>query len=888
MVTTWSDSLARAQYGQRQNFFLGSFFINYYPQYFVSYRDHSRSGWPNEEMVKSRMPLGGIPDAGASYGKTNGLNIFYVSGNVSRDTHEPYNSNSIYGFFKEILQYPTNTFNRFGIFTNDWSQPNAEFLYQSIVIGDIPYNTADGYPPAQDYSYGGRSAAFEDGVPFVDSWSNLVCVMTNAYANGPNLWFPPNFDHPGNDLQLVWDLTNLRSLEVDTNTYTAIIDFNAATVSATNHCAVTDLSLNTNTLTFTFHADRMAPGFYVPDGTITNDCRGAFALMPSLGNQFCEILRVTNLPAGNYELDIDGSNVVTLSSAQLSAGYNGFTNYNGAFWAQKKEILGLMCDMLDVLRSDASSDAHPGDNRLIEKYESYGAARWPTDDFGVDEYIAQMSDREVELQAEDILIHAAAQQTNHIFTLTLLPPPRSIWTGGPDGAGTDIGQGTNWSNSLPSAVNNETAEWNGTEPGDLFLNYDFASLTSGFEGGGLNLYLNSAQTGSVSIATTLTSTPTLAVQNILIDTGAGAFTFGGSDTYHRLNWIGRPSGVIHSLINNSTNTATLTPWISFTAGGGSTWGLDFSGTGDWQCDSYLNDDEGQNRILQIDGPGTVFWNPTGVLGSSGIASPISINGGALILRGPHPRLDNQAIVINGNFTFALTNPAAAQTLSGPISGAGTLNVSAGTLTLTASNTFTGSTTVSNGTLVVASSLGGDLNLDGGTFAVGDFAIPAAVHIGGDLNMTAGTILFPLNESSAQSNSFIMVDGGINFTSGTLQLLNTGTSLAVGDTFQLFNQPVIGGASITISSSRFAVTNNLEVDGSVSVISIVPPPTLSFTNDGDSLQFAWSNDVSNFKLQMQTNLPDTNWVDYPGGETSPVVVPIDSTMSTVFFRLAPAP
>jgi hypothetical protein len=432
MVTTWSDSLARAQYGQRQNFFLGSFFINYYPQYFVSYRDHSQSGANNREMLTDRLPMYGIPDAGACYSKTNSLNIFYVSGNGSAQTGESFDSNSIYGFFKNILQYPTNTCNRFGTLTNDWSQPNPQSIYRSIVIGDIPDNTPDGTlddgtPTPRDYSYGGRSAALEDGVPFVDSWANLLSVVTNANINGPNLWFnAPLFDHPANELQLVWDLTNLRSLGVDTNTYTAILDFTAATVSSTNHCTVTGLSRNSNSLSFTFHADRMAPGFYVPDDVITNDCRGAFVLMPSLGNQFCEILRVTNLPAGNYELNIDGSNAVTVTSVQLSAGYNGFTNYSGAFWAQKKEILGLMCDMLDVLRSDASSDAHPGDNRFIERFESYARARWPTNDFGVDGYIAQMSDREIELQAQDVLIHAAAQQTNHTITITQLPPPPLI------------------------------------------------------------------------------------------------------------------------------------------------------------------------------------------------------------------------------------------------------------------------------------------------------------------------------------------------------------------------------------------------------------------------------------------------------------------------------
>ena len=425
MVTTWSDSLARATYGQRQNFFLGSFFINYYPQYFISYRDHSRSGASNLEMLTNRAPAYGIPDAGACNGKTNSLNFFYVSGNGSYDMDTSYDSNSIYGFFKGLLQYPTNTYNRFGVLTNDWTEPNAQALFQNVVIGDPPYNAPDGGPEARDYSYGGRDAALEDGVPFVDSWSNLLNVVTNAYFNGPNLWFPPAYDHPANEYQLIWTLTTLRSLGVDTNTYTAVIDFNGANVSSTNHCTVTALSRNGNSITFTFHADRMAPGFYVPDGEITNDCRGAFTLMPSLGSQFCEILRITNLPTGNYALNIDGSNVVTVSSAQFAAGYNNFTNYSGPFWAQKKEILGLMCDLLDVSRSDASTDAHPLENLLIQNYESYANARWPTN-AGVNPYIAVMSDREAELQAEDILIHSAAQQTNHTFIVTLLPSPPSL------------------------------------------------------------------------------------------------------------------------------------------------------------------------------------------------------------------------------------------------------------------------------------------------------------------------------------------------------------------------------------------------------------------------------------------------------------------------------
>jgi len=67
------------------------------------------------------------------------------------------------------------------------------------------------------------------------------------------------------------------------------------------------------------------------------------------------------------------------------------------------------------------------------------------------------------------------------------------------------------------------------------------------------------------------------------------------------------------------------------------------------------------------------------------------------------------------------------------------------------------------------------------------------------------------------------------------------------------------------------------------------PTLNFTlTGGDNLQFSWDTSFGNYKLQSQTNGLSvgltTNWVDYPGGGTSPVTVPIDAMNGTVFFRL----
>jgi hypothetical protein len=102
--------------------------------------------------------------------------------------------------------------------------------------------------------------------------------------------------------------------------------------------------------------------------------------------------------------------------------------------------------------------------------------------------------------------------------------------------------------------------------------------------------------------------------------------------------------------------------------------------------------------------------------------------------------------------------------------------------------------------------------------------------------------------------------------------------------------------ISVSGGRAAWNNNLAFDGSVSVATVAQLPTLSFTNLGNgSLKFAWSDPLSIFKLQWQTNFLSVglsnNWSDYPGGGTSPVTVPIirtNATAAATFFRISSVP
>jgi autotransporter-associated beta strand protein len=249
------------------------------------------------------------------------------------------------------------------------------------------------------------------------------------------------------------------------------------------------------------------------------------------------------------------------------------------------------------------------------------------------------------------------------------------------------------------------------------------------------------------------------------------------------------------------------------------------------------------------------------------------------------------------------------TVSRVISGGGSLvQFGSGKLILTADNTYTGTTTVSNGTLVVnganaavstyvaggrlggTGTLNGPVTLDAGTTLTPGASV-GTLTINSDLSF-GGNLAIEVNKSLSPSNDLVVVSGVLTNTgTGTLTVSNLGPALAVGDTFTLFSQPVLNGAAMTVIGGGATWTNNLAVDGSISVVSIpvVTPPILNYTRIGNSLQFTWTG---SFKLQAQTNSLSvgirSNWGDYPGGGTSPITVPIDATQATVFFRLAPAP
>jgi fibronectin-binding autotransporter adhesin len=246
-----------------------------------------------------------------------------------------------------------------------------------------------------------------------------------------------------------------------------------------------------------------------------------------------------------------------------------------------------------------------------------------------------------------------------------------------------------------------------------------------------------------------------------------------------------------------------------------------------------------------------------------------------------------------NNSSLVFNRSGSATFSNIISGTGSVAQNgSGTLTLAGANIYTGPTTVSNGTLVV-SSVGGNMNVSGGTITPTAVGSVGTLTVASNMNITLGTVLVSLNKVLSPSNSVVSAGGAVTTSGGTLKLLNFGPNLVIGDKFTIFNQAVIGGPSMTIVSPGFTITNNLAMNGSVTVTSIAPSGTgqITATVSGGQLNLSWPVSFVGLHLQVQTNPLiiglGTNWITIPGTDVGNNYSTIlNNSNGSVFFRLAP--
>ncbi len=266
-----------------------------------------------------------------------------------------------------------------------------------------------------------------------------------------------------------------------------------------------------------------------------------------------------------------------------------------------------------------------------------------------------------------------------------------------------------------------------------------------------------------------------------------------------------------------------------------------------------------------------------------------------------------------NLVFARTNDLR---VTSPISGGGPLIMrGAGTLTLGATDTYTGVTTVNAGTLSVEGILAASLVwVSGGTLAgTGVIGGPVYIKATGILapGPSVGTLTIS-NTLSLQGLTVMEIDQAAGacdlvrgLTSvtygGTLIVSNRAGSFAAGTAFRLFDAASYRGSFASIIPDEPGTgllwdTSTLKTDGTLRVKSAMStaPTNLSTASLGpDRLGISWPGDHTGWRLEAQTNRlgvgVSTNWFPVPGSmTTNRLYLPIDPNNPAVFFRLSTAP
>jgi hypothetical protein len=185
----------------------------------------------------------------------------------------------------------------------------------------------------------------------------------------------------------------------------------------------------------------------------------------------------------------------------------------------------------------------------------------------------------------------------------------------------------------------------------------------------------------------------------------------------------------------------------------------------------------------------------------------------------------------------------------------------GTLTLAAGQTMQGNGAVQGNLIINANAI---LSPGGTNSAIGSTNLIGTISASGDLTLN-GTTIVKLDGPGV--NDVIQASGVIHF-GGTLNLANvSGTPLAAGNTFQIFNAGSYAGSfTLTPTSPGSGLawdTTQLLSSGTIKVIATAAQPVLSGASvSGTNFIFSGSNGPvgHNYVVLTSTNLatPLTNW------------------------------
>jgi lysophospholipase L1-like esterase len=213
---------------------------------------------------------------------------------------------------------------------------------QPVLISSSPVNDgsvtgdwkSDRCRRIDPYTVALKKLAEEEQVVMIDQYHALLDLWGKNKQSQAPINLTGDAVHPGPVGQYTMAGVILAQLQVDRDVSSAALSADGKVASA-KRCKISDVSAEGNKLTFTRTED-------VGSWPVDPKSKVAAELLPEIHELSRWMLTVSDLPAGNYKVTIDGKPAATLTEKDLAGGWNLATVYDGAIAERSTKIIGLI------------------------------------------------------------------------------------------------------------------------------------------------------------------------------------------------------------------------------------------------------------------------------------------------------------------------------------------------------------------------------------------------------------------------------------------------------------------------------------------------------------------------------------------------------------------
>ncbi|WPJ94288.1 SGNH/GDSL hydrolase family protein [Coraliomargarita algicola] len=183
-----------------------------------------------------------------------------------------------------------------------------------------------------------RELSKREQVDFIDIHKPMTELNQQRQAQDPTLTLTgPDRIHPQTPGHVVAAYFMLTSAGVTGEVSNVVLDYQTKRVVDVQRATVSDLSFSPDEMSFTLLEEALP----YPLGKYGAPAREWIPLEQSLSR---EVLRIKNLPSGNYRLSIDDIEIANMSAQELGQGVNLGTHQNTPQYLQAQEVLRVLME----------------------------------------------------------------------------------------------------------------------------------------------------------------------------------------------------------------------------------------------------------------------------------------------------------------------------------------------------------------------------------------------------------------------------------------------------------------------------------------------------------------------------------------------------------------